>query len=53
VFIVAGKHDLTNFEVGEQRIVVGQILIHPQWNPFNYANDMCLLFLETPLQFNK
>jgi secreted trypsin-like serine protease len=51
IMVHAGATNQTNNAVG-QRIQCEQIFIHPQYNATTSENDIALLRLVTPLQFN-
>ncbi|CAL4110715.1 unnamed protein product, partial [Meganyctiphanes norvegica] len=49
--IVAGEYKLNLQEGDEQIIKVSQIIPHPDYNIFNFANDIAILKLSKPLEF--
>lgn len=52
--VVSGKltryHDPTTKNITK---IVKQVLIHPKYNDYTYENDIALLHLEKPIQFDK
>ena len=51
--VVAGEHDLNIYdELGEQVRNVSKIIIHPGWSSVTLNNDIAILVLEEPLQFD-
>ena len=48
--IVLGAHDLTNNNVVVQKAV--QFYNHPNYNPKQIANDVALIELPDPVQYN-
>ena len=51
--VVAGDHSLQLDEGTEQLVEVERIISHAQWDPITVTNDICLLKLKRPLQFNQ
>lgn len=51
--ILAGKHSLSQIEESQQRVKGSHIYIHPEYNPWTIKNDICLLELKSPLEFNE
>lgn len=48
----AGEHSLSSNDGTEQLRDVAEIIMHPNYNPFNINNDICLLKMKKPLEFN-
>jgi len=42
---------VTQVNTGAARIPVASVLIHPQWNPVTFLNDIALLQLSVPVSF--
>jgi len=51
--IVAGEHHLATDEGTEQSRGVAQIVVHPAYNDNTLANDVAVMRLNTPLNFNQ
>ena len=51
--IVAGELDMTVDSGLEQSKRITNYLIHPDFNPQTLNNDICLLTLDSPLEWNK
>lgn len=49
----AGEHNRHIWEGTEQEITVNATFIHPQYNPYQFDNDIALLQLVKPVQLNK
>lgn len=47
-----GEHNLEIEEPEEVKINVKRIIIHPQWNSQNLNNDLALIELERPIDFD-
>lgn len=47
-----GEHNLQTEEPEEVKIGVKRIVIHSQWNPKNVNNDLALIELERPIDFD-
>jgi len=53
LYVVAGAHSLKEKDRYEQKVKVEQVIIHPGYNENDISyNDIALLKLETPLEFN-
>ncbi|XP_015207382.1 ovochymase-1 isoform X2 [Lepisosteus oculatus] len=51
--VLAGKHDLDNLEeTCQQTVGISRILRHKDYDPKTHKNDIALLKLEKPLDFN-
>lgn len=53
VQVLAGAHNLEDFEGTEQTVDVAAINMHPDYNGFTVENDICVLELATPLKLNR
>ncbi|CAL4096346.1 unnamed protein product, partial [Meganyctiphanes norvegica] len=51
--VVVGDYNLNLQEGDEQIIEVSQIIPHPEYSIYNMENDIAILKLSTPLEFNK
>ena len=51
--VIAGEHNLAVSEEGEQVRNVSQIILHSGWNTTTLENDIAILVLNEPLQFDK
>jgi len=51
--IRVGEHDLKKREGTEQDYNVAKIIIHPNWKSHSIQNDIALIKLEKPIQFNQ
>lgn len=50
--IVAGEHNLFFSDSTEQKRYIDEFLIHPSYESNTLENDICLLFLKSPLNLN-
>ncbi|RXM28822.1 Ovochymase-2 [Acipenser ruthenus] len=50
--VVAGDHDISTEEPGEQKRSVKSIVLHPSYNDSSNDYDVALLRLDAPLQYN-
>ncbi|XP_042228076.1 trypsin-1-like [Homarus americanus] len=50
--VVAGEHDVTVDEGTEQTVALKRIILHENYNGFYLYNDIALLELAEPLEFN-
>jgi secreted trypsin-like serine protease len=50
--VIAGEYNLEVREDSEQERLVESALPHPDWDSFNYRNDIGLYVLSEPLMFN-
>ncbi|MCY1036500.1 serine protease [Corallococcus sp. BB11-1] len=50
--VVAGAHDLTRPMAGQVRVPVKRTVPHPAYDPDTTMNDVAVLVLERPIQFN-
>ena len=50
--VIAGEHSLDVAEDGEQVRNVSQIILHDGWNMKTLENDIAILVLNEPLQFD-
>jgi len=50
--VVAGEHNQNSNEGSEQSRTVSQVLRHPNYNANTFANDIALMRLSTPLNFD-
>ena len=41
--VVIGDHDLTTKDESEQIVEMKSFIIHENYNPNNFANDICLI----------
>ncbi|XP_078420767.1 coagulation factor X-like [Cetorhinus maximus] len=46
-----GEFDKLQTEVWEEKVLVKKFLIHPQYDPIRYDNDIALLYLNQPVNF--
>ena len=53
VKVVAGEHDLFADEEVEQYAGVAGAVIHQDYDPLTFENDICLLKLDTTLELNE
>ncbi|CAH1784760.1 unnamed protein product, partial [Owenia fusiformis] len=53
VTIKTGKHDLTKTEPYEQTRTSMKFIIHPGYNAISFDNDIAILVVAPPLEFNK
>ena len=52
--IVAGQLDVhDNDDPNRQTLNVVEEIVHPDYNPFNFKNDICVLVLDGSLEFNE
>ncbi|XP_039553314.1 granzyme B(G,H)-like, partial [Passer montanus] len=52
VTVILGAHDVTSREQSQQKIRVGQWVIHPEYSPDDLKNDIVLLKLKTLAKIN-
>ena len=50
--VVAGEHDLHAEEGPEQEAGVEEMIVHPEFDPVTFENDICLVKLVTRLELN-
>lgn len=50
--VVAGAHDLWRPMAGQVRVPVKDVVKHPEYNHDTTMNDVAILVLESPIQFN-
>jgi trypsin len=50
--VVAGEHSLRTVSGNEQSRTLTRIEVHPQYSGSIYVNDIAILFLSSPLEFN-
>ncbi|XP_059725026.1 granzyme B-like [Haemorhous mexicanus] len=53
VTVILGAHNIRGQEQSQQRIPVGRWVIHPQYCPDNFKNDIVLLKLKKKARINK
>eukprot|EP00062_Callorhinchus_milii_P000335 gi/632934237/ref/XP_007904276.1/ PREDICTED: coagulation factor IX-like [Callorhinchus milii] len=51
--ITAGEYDKLRSEDVEQTVLVEKLVIHPQFDPITYDNDIALLYLSSQVNFNQ
>lgn len=50
--VILGSHDLNTPSVHERTVDMEQIIVHENWNAATVTNDIALIKLRTPIQFN-
>ncbi|XP_072429035.1 coagulation factor IX isoform X1 [Chiloscyllium punctatum] len=50
--VTAGEFDKFKIEIWEQKVLLKKLLIHPQYDPIVYNNDIALLYLSQPVNFS-
>ncbi|XP_041061556.1 coagulation factor X [Carcharodon carcharias] len=50
--VTAGEFDKLRTELWEEKVLVKKFLIHPQYDPIRYDNDIALLYLNQPVNFS-
>ena len=50
--VVLGRQSQENSNPNEVSLNISEIIIHPEYNSSTYDNDICLLRLSSPVEFN-
>ncbi len=51
--VVAGEHRIYDEDGTEQRVLAAEIIMHEEYNNLMTYNDLCVLQLQSSLEFNE